>query len=474
MRFEDDISLSAANAKPFDLNIEKILEDWEVYHALREVIANALDEQLLTSTRNIEIMEDSSRNWHIKDYGRGLRHDHLTQNENAEKLSNPNMIGKFGIGLKDALATFDRHRVKALIKSKHGDITLGKMQKHGFEDITTLHAYISPPSDPNFIGTEFILSGVTREDVEKAKDLFLKFSGETSIERVKYGEVLRKKGENGRIYINGVKVAEEENFLFSYNITSVTEVIKRALNRERSNVGRTAYSERIRTILLSCSGKEIAHALTDDLKNFDAGTTHGELEWKDVQEHAVKILNSLEKVVFLTPSQMINESMMVDEAKAAHYQIITIPESLRERIHGLTDVAGNPIRDLGQFVTEYHDSFQFKFVDPKDLKGPERKVFEKTDEILGLIGGKPKVVKEIRISETMRQKLGTFVEDDGLWEPETRRIIIKRSALKSLNKYAGTLLHEVSHALSGAEDVSREFELKLTDVTGTVASEALE
>jgi hypothetical protein len=465
--------MSTADAKPFDLNIEKILEDWEVHHALREVIANALDEQLLTNTKDIEITEDSSGNWHNRDYGRGLRHDHLTQNENAEKLSNPNMIGKFGIGLKDALATFDRHKVKVFIKSKHGDITLGRVQKHGFEDIKTLHAYISPPSDPNLTGTEFVFQGVTREDIEKAKDLFLKFSGETSIERAKYGEVLRKKGENGRIYINGVKVAEEENFLFSYNITSATEAIKRALNRERSNVGRTAYSERIRTILLSCSGKEVAQALTDDLKNFDAGTQHGELEWKDVQEHAAKILNSLEKVVFLTPSQLISETMMVDEAKAAHYKIVTIPENLRERIQGLTDIAGNPIRDLGQFVVEYHDSFQFKFVSPKDLKGPEKRVLDMTGEILRLIGGKPKVLKEIKVSETMRKKLGSFVEDDGLWEAESGRIIIKRNALRSLDRYAGTLLHEVSHALSGADDVSRDFEMKLTDVAGTVASEAL-
>ena len=29
--------------KEFDLNIEKILENWEVYHAVREIIANALD-----------------------------------------------------------------------------------------------------------------------------------------------------------------------------------------------------------------------------------------------------------------------------------------------------------------------------------------------------------------------------------------------------------------------------------------------
>ena len=39
----------------FDLNIEKILENWEVYHAIREIISNALYEQILTATKEIEI-----------------------------------------------------------------------------------------------------------------------------------------------------------------------------------------------------------------------------------------------------------------------------------------------------------------------------------------------------------------------------------------------------------------------------------
>ena len=33
--------------KKFDLNIENVLENWEVYHGLREIIANAMDEQKL-------------------------------------------------------------------------------------------------------------------------------------------------------------------------------------------------------------------------------------------------------------------------------------------------------------------------------------------------------------------------------------------------------------------------------------------
>lgn len=41
--------------KEFDRNIEKILENWEVYHAVREIIANALDEQKLTETKEIYI-----------------------------------------------------------------------------------------------------------------------------------------------------------------------------------------------------------------------------------------------------------------------------------------------------------------------------------------------------------------------------------------------------------------------------------
>lgn len=184
---------SEIEPKAFDLNIEKILEDWEIYHALREVIANALDEQQLTKTREIEITKDQEGCWRVRDYGRGLKYEHLTQKENAEKKKNPNMIGKFGIGLKDALATFDRHNVNVLIKSKYGNITLGKIKKHGFEDIKTLHAYILPASNPNFVGTEFTFKGINDKDIEKAKDLFLKFSGEPTIEQTKYGDVLRKK-----------------------------------------------------------------------------------------------------------------------------------------------------------------------------------------------------------------------------------------------------------------------------------------
>lgn len=462
------------SVRKFDLNVEQILEDWEVHHAIREVIANAIDEQLLTGSKDVRIFRDANDAWHIRDYGRGIRYEHLTQKEDEEKLSNPHVIGKFGIGLKDALATFDRNGVRVTIKSRHGDITLDKAQKHGFEDIVTLHACVSPPSEPSLVGTDFVLEGVTTSDIEKAKSLFLVFSGDREIERTEYGEVLEKRsGGPARIYINGLKVAEEDNFIFSYNITSLTKQIRQALNRERTNVGRSAYSYRVKSILLSSRSRAVASRLVADLSHYATGRMHDELSWIDVQEHAVKILNAQEKVVFLTAEEMVSAQNMVDEARASGYRIVAIPENLRDRVRGQTDAKGDTIRDLGQFYNEYQESFEFKFVEPGKLSKAERKVFGKTRTIFRLIGGRPRQVKHIRISETMRRDPGSFVEASGLWDPSASTIIVKRSTLGDLSTYAGTLLHESAHASSGRPDVNRGFEDELTRLLGILASRAL-
>lgn len=95
----------------FDLNIEQVLENWEVYHAVREIIANALDESFLTKSSPVDIFKDDKGLWHIRDFGRGLNYKHFSQNENEEKNNAEGIIGKFGVGLKDALAVFYRHDI---------------------------------------------------------------------------------------------------------------------------------------------------------------------------------------------------------------------------------------------------------------------------------------------------------------------------------------------------------------------------
>jgi DNA gyrase/topoisomerase IV subunit B len=62
-------------------------------HAMREIIANALDEQLLTGSREIQIQMDGRGRLHIRDFGRGLRIKHFAPNEDNEKLASALHLG---------------------------------------------------------------------------------------------------------------------------------------------------------------------------------------------------------------------------------------------------------------------------------------------------------------------------------------------------------------------------------------------
>ena len=414
------------NERRFDLNIEKILEGWETRHAVREIIANALDEQILTNTKDVEISKDRKNIWHIRDFGRGLKYEHLTQNENQEKLKeSAKVIGKFGVGLKDALATLNRRGADVLIRSKYGDITLGQTPKHGFPDVVTLHAVVNISSDPAFIGTDVALGGVSNVDMAAAKDFFLKFSNQSVLNETSYGQILETaRGRKSRIYVTGMLVAEEENFAFSYNITSLTTAMRRALNRERTNVGRTAYSDRVKQMLLASKDDAVAETLAHDLQRIEEGTNRDEVEWTDVAVHACQILNAAKKVLFVTANDLVVFRSAIDHAREDGLKVVTVPENIRNSLRGIADIKGNPVRDIGVFQSEWSDSFKFKFVSFDKLTKAEQRVFDMRKKIAALIGGIPKKVQHIKVSETMRPDFLTGSTPQGLWDDTSKSIII--------------------------------------------------
>src|SRR5437667_348537 len=232
--------------REFDLNIERVLENWTVAHAIRELIANALDEAALTGT--------------------------------------------------------------------------AEQHKHGFGDITTLHAVITAPSDTDLVGTDVELSGVADDDVEAAKALFRHYAGDEVLEETEYGVVLKRPKWAARIYVNGLRVAEERNYVFSYDITSPTKALRAALNRERSNVGRTAYTDRVKAIVLAATSAGVASAAAEDLSKFETGRWHGERQLVDVGVHACQVLNASGRVIFLTPQELNAARDFVDRARNDGYR----------------------------------------------------------------------------------------------------------------------------------------------------------
>ena len=455
----------------FDLNVEKILDHWDVPEAIREVIANALDEAALTGSAEPEIVR-RREGWHVIDFGRGLRYQHLTQNENPEKRRQPDLVvGKFGVGLKDALATFHRRGIEMVIRSPHADITLQRAAKSNFADVKTLHAAVAAPSEPKRKGTDFVLRGLKDADMAAAKDYFLRFAGDEELERTDVGTILRRRQEEpARVYVKGVRVATEDQFLFSYNITSTTAQLQKALNRERSNVGRTAYQDRVKAILLKSKSAAVAEQLAADLTRIQAGTNHDEITWLDVQEQAVRILAAQAKSIFVTSRELLYMGATIQEARADGYKIQWIPDRLRARLSDLRDLNGEPILDLSGFIKVWNESFTFDFVDPSRLNVVERKSWTILPEVLRLAGDHAKRVHEVRISNTMRLDEAQY-ETEGVWD--SPNIVVKRSVLDSPRHFARVLLHEIAHASSNANHGSIPFMSAIDDLAALGAVKAI-
>lgn len=456
--------------RAFDLNIEEVLENWEVEHALREVIANALDEQLLSSTKEIEIFKDSRGHWHIRDFGRGLRIEHFTLNEDKEKLaSSLPIIGKFGVGLKDALATFHRRGIQVVIQSQHGGFRLKQVSKHGFDNIITLHVEFDDTPRP-LVGTEFIFNGVTEAHIARAKSLFMRFSDEKALDTTSYGAIMRRSPHTAKVYILGVLASEEPNFLFSYNITSLTEAMKKRLNRERLNVGRTTYTDRIKTILRSATSQEVHNELVNQVERRAYGDQRDEMAWIEISQLALNLMHQKAKVAYVTEEELQTRPDLIGAAKSDGLQVVVITEQQKEKVEAQAAAGGPELRTLNVYAKEFNESFQYQFVEPQKLNGQERAVFDLTLPILALVDLAPPRAPKVRVSETMRI---TSTDTEGVWDAPLGAIVVKRSCLASAPRYAGTLLHEAAHATTGASDVSRLFEGVLTQYLGIVATKAL-
>lgn len=455
----------------FDLNIEEVLENWEVEHALREIISNALDEQVISKTPEIQIGKDSKGYWHIRDFGRGLQIEHFTLNENEEKLNAPSgVIGKFGVGLKDALATFHRRGIGVYIRSSYGIFRLRQAHKHGFDNIVTLHVEYDDTKNV-FSGTDVVLRGVTDVDMIKAKSLFLKFAGENLLETTSYGQILERKQNSARVYILGVLASEEPNFLFSYNITSLTDAMKKRLNRERLNVGRTTYTDRVKAILKNATSQEIENLLIDQISKRATGEQCDEMAWIEISQMALNLMHEKKEVVYFTEQELQVSPNIFDNAKTDGYEVVVITEQQKSKLETQVLTGGPQVRTVDNYIQEFNTSFQYEFVDIAALSKEERRIFEFTPKIISLVGIPSYRIPKIRISETMRV---TIDNTEGVWDASIPAIVIKRSKLNSLIGYAATLLHEIGHATTGAPDVSRAFERVLTDYLGKTSIIALQ
>lgn len=449
-----------AGVKRFDLNTQDVLEHWSVPDALREMIANALDEQCLTSTAAPAVTFAYPDRVRIRDWGRGLRIEHFTQNEDPEKRSQAKLvIGRFGVGLKDALATLHRHGVDVEIASRYGLFRLEDASKYGFEDIVTLHVAFSPASSLES-GTEVRLRGVSRSDFELAREMFLQFREEEVLEANKYGAIVaRAPGEPARIYIQGVLANEESDFMFSYDIRRLSKKMRDALNRERRSVGRSAYTDRVKAILLRATSEPVVSQLVDAVTSDSQAE---EVQWVDVAQHALLQAHRLGNRLFVAPDELLRHPDIVQQAQRDGISLVSVSHSMLERLA----LSGEQIRTVDVYIREFNESFAYDLVEEGALAPRQRDVLMLVPQLATAVGLDPDSLPRIQITRSF----GPLRSDiRGLWERSEARVVILLSQLDRPEDFARTLLHELAHWTSKAEDCTRDFESALGDFLGRAA-----
>lgn len=111
---------------------------------------------------------------------------------------------------------------------------------------------------------------------------------------------------------------------------------------------------------------------------------------------------------------------------------------------------------------------EYSFVDICSLSDKEKEVWQMKNVILKCIGGLPDNVRTIRLAEMIH-----FKSEDkctyGCFRPAEEDIIISRHLLLRPEAFLGVLCHELAHAKSETDDISKDFEDELTNMLGYIA-----
>ena len=104
----------------------------------------------------------------------------------------------------------------------------------------------------------------------------------------------------------------------------------------------------------------------------------------------------------------------------------------------------------------------------------EKSVFDLHRQLLRETRSKVKP-EEIKVARTLRPVRPDFPTDSfgGVWNPEKCLVIIRRDTLRNPAVFCGVLVHELTHADTGFDDIDRGFETALSKWIGYSAWKAI-
>ena len=442
-----------------DINIKMILENWTVPMALRELYANALDETVLCNLDSHPKITYQNNELKIIDFGRGIKTDDFVQNENLEKINSDNMIGKFGIGLKDSIAVLFRNNKRITIQSNKGIFTPVLNNKHGIdENIETIHIS-KKNSNGSFIGTTITINDISLDEYNEFTSFFTFFSPNLHKINSNYGDLILNLNKNiSKIFYNDMQVSEDDGLIFSYNINKPNKKFLKSLNRERTFISRDGYSDSIVKIIKNLD-KNDPYFLKVINSIYDSRNDNNNSEWNfiDVKEF---VLKNIDKKIIIFNNNDNQNAVFESYAKDEGYELCYLNNK------DYIALENRGIYTFNKFIYDFTSSYETQEIKQWDFNVEESNNWDDAIYYLKNLSLKWKKLK-ILFNKINFKVIEGHPSAKGI--TNGMQIEIVRKCLNNKNELISTLLHEICHVISESDDGTIEFESCLTECMGYMA-----
>jgi hypothetical protein len=194
------------------------MPNWGSWEGIRELIQNGRDAEVEQGAPLLVKHRPETNTLILENEGTTLSHEALLLGHTS-KLDRPDLIGKFGEGLKLGILALVRKGHKIRIRSG-SEVWVPSIQKSGRfnADVLVFDIQKGRKNEPR-VAVE--VSGVSTEEWAKLKSLFLFLPGsikpEEQITTITVGSLLVGERFKGKIYVKGIYVSEDSKLSYGYD-----------------------------------------------------------------------------------------------------------------------------------------------------------------------------------------------------------------------------------------------------------------
>jgi hypothetical protein len=300
---------------------QNYVSDWNFCDAVRELIQNGTDQEILDQENEFSIDYDSkSQTLRLTNAKSKLKINTLLLGKSS-KSNNEDTVGQFGEGYKIAALVLNRlGKTFTIYNNEKNEIWTSRF-KDSKKWLDKILVFDVEENNTEDTGLVIEIGNVTYGDNSDLNEVWLGFSDFEKIETT-YGDILIEEEFKDQIFVNGLKVACNEEMEYGYNFKP--KYIK--LERDRKTCD--GWQARDTTSLM------IAEAMVQ-----------GKLEIEAVKQLVEKNTDDVYNMEFNGYRENVKEvkNMLIREFDKQYSAPYSIPVQTQEDINKVKAYGGNPI-----------------------------------------------------------------------------------------------------------------------------------